>query len=48
MIFHFNLIFATKGSIFISYSIIPQYSYLICPIAVMYAGIPNESSKFYQ
>jgi len=37
-----------KGSIFISYSIIPQYSYLICPIAVMYAGIPIESSKFYQ
>ena len=21
--------------------------YLICPIAVMYAGIPIESSKFY-
>ena len=54
-LFQFNLIFTTKDSIFISYSIIPQYNYLICPIAMMYAGflltqvnfINNISSKYY-
>ena len=46
--FLFGLILASKGSIFTSYSIIPQYCYLICPRSVMYAGNPIESSKFYQ